>query len=622
MIRRFLIALFLLFPSLMQAADGDWAEVRSPHFVIITDAGEKRGREVALRFEQMRSVFGTLLQRSALNIPVFTEVVAFRNRPEIEKYSSGPAGAAGFFLRAPDHQFIALDLSSTDPYAPVLHEFAHVLLDANYPRTQPWFDEGFAQYFSAAQITNKEVLLGGAHPGDSQALNASPWMSFADLAKIEVKPSSDEATSRHSLFYAQSWAVVHYIFDQRKLAEAGNYFDLTENHQTSTGEAARRAFGVDAATFMSGVQSSYQAGHVTPYRIPTPESLQPDLFPTKKLAALEAQGALADLHAHSREHRAEAMREFEAIVKADPNNELAHRGLGFIALESNDLSAADKHLKEARAINAKDARLLYYSARLLALRPDPENIHRSDPAIMETYLVGATNLDADFADAWHLLADARRRQNKIEIAIDAEANAVKLSPRNESYQQALARLYVDGRQWDNAKYVYGALKTSRNESTANGAEKMLSAIEQVKQNGGKIALPAEAAAAAAIQPTPEEQVIDHGPNNSTNAASEKPDTRPVKFMTATLAGVSCDGKSAVLNLATTAAPAKGSKTTRVRLVKMLVPDIQQVILVGVDTFSCDWRNQKVALNYKEGASPSMVANAAKYEGDVVSIEMH
>lgn len=621
MIRRFLIALFLLLPSLTYAADGDWAEVRSPHFVIITDAGEKKGREVVLRFEQMRSAFGTLLQRSAINIPVFTEVVAFRNRAEIEQYSSGPAGAAGFFLRAPDHQFIALDLSSTDPYAPVLHEFAHMVLDANYPRTQPWFDEGFAQYFSAAEISNKEVWVGGAHQGDSQALNAA-WMSFADLAKIEVKPSSDEATSRHSLFYAQSWAMVHYIFSQHKLPEAGNYFDLTENHQISTGEAMRRAFGVDAATFMNEVQSYYRSGRATPYRIATPESLQPDLYASKKLASLEAQATLADLHAHSREHRVEAMREFEAIVKADPNNELAHRGLGYIALENNDLTSAERHLKEARTINAKDPRLLYYSARLLTLRPDPENIHRSDPAIMETYLVGATNLDADFADAWHLLADARRRQNKIEIAIDAEVNAVKLSPRNESYQRALARLYVDGRQWDNAKYVYSALRTSRNESTASAAEKMLSAIEQVKQNGGKIALPAEAAAVPAMQPSPEEQVIDHGPSNPTNIATEKPDTRPVKFMKATLAGVSCDGKSAVLNLATAAAPAKGAKTARVRLVKMLVPDIQQVILVGVDTFSCDWRNQKVALNYKEGASPNVVANATRYEGDVVSIEMH
>jgi hypothetical protein len=54
----------------------------------------------------------------------------------------------------------------------------------------------------------------------------------------------------------------------------------------------------------------------------------------------------------------------------------------------------------------------------------------------------------------------------------------------------------------------------------------------------------------------------------------------------------------------------------------LVPDIQQVILINADTFSCDWRNQKVALNYKEGPAPNTVANAASYEGDVVSIEMH
>src|SRR4051812_27253800 len=99
MIRRVSPRLLLLLPSLIHATDQDWTEVRSPHFVIITDAGDKKGREVALRFEQMRSAFGALLQRSTINFPVFTEIVAFRNRAEIEKYSNGPAGAAGFFLR-------------------------------------------------------------------------------------------------------------------------------------------------------------------------------------------------------------------------------------------------------------------------------------------------------------------------------------------------------------------------------------------------------------------------------------------------------------------------------------------------------------------------------------------
>src|ERR1700736_2986384 len=37
--------------------DPEWVEVRSPHFSVVTDAGEKRGRETAMRFEQMRAVF-------------------------------------------------------------------------------------------------------------------------------------------------------------------------------------------------------------------------------------------------------------------------------------------------------------------------------------------------------------------------------------------------------------------------------------------------------------------------------------------------------------------------------------------------------------------------------------
>ena len=117
-------------------------------------------------------------------------------------------------------------------------------------------------------------------------------------------------------------------------------------------------------------------------------------------------------------------------------------------------------------------------------------------------------------------------------------------------------------------------------------------------------------------------MIDHGKEADANPAPAKADMRPVRFLKATLAGVACDGKSAVLSLALVPTPAKGAKVNRVRLMKMLVPDIQQVILVGVDSFSCDWRNQKVALNYKEGVSPNVVANAAAYDGDVVSIEMH
>src|SRR5438270_382041 len=170
----------LLLPRNVLAGEQAWTEVRTPHFVLMTDAGEKKGREVGLRFEQMRSVFGTLLERAKINIPVPTEIIAFRNHAEIEKYATlfhgKPVEVAGFFQPGQDRNFIAVDLSSEDPYEVVFHEYAHMLLNANYPRTQVWFDEGFAEYFSSTQITNKEVAVGGVHEGHAFLLNSPQWM--------------------------------------------------------------------------------------------------------------------------------------------------------------------------------------------------------------------------------------------------------------------------------------------------------------------------------------------------------------------------------------------------------------------------------------------------------------
>ncbi|MGB7330416.1 MAG: hypothetical protein WBD25_03440, partial [Terriglobales bacterium] len=68
----------LLPPKPAWAQDKDepkWIEVHTAHFSVITDAGEKRGREAALRMEQMRAVFGQLILKDKLKMPVPITVV-------------------------------------------------------------------------------------------------------------------------------------------------------------------------------------------------------------------------------------------------------------------------------------------------------------------------------------------------------------------------------------------------------------------------------------------------------------------------------------------------------------------------------------------------------------------
>lgn len=74
-----LLACLVVSSTLTFAGDLQWVEVRSPNFSVITDAGEKKGRDVALHFEQMRSVFGKLMTRANVNLSVPLQIVAFRN---------------------------------------------------------------------------------------------------------------------------------------------------------------------------------------------------------------------------------------------------------------------------------------------------------------------------------------------------------------------------------------------------------------------------------------------------------------------------------------------------------------------------------------------------------------
>ena len=54
-----------------------------------------------------------------------------------------------------------LNLFEDESWRAVAHDFAHMLLNYNYPPAQGWFDEGLAEYFSSIRVDNKQVEIGG-----------------------------------------------------------------------------------------------------------------------------------------------------------------------------------------------------------------------------------------------------------------------------------------------------------------------------------------------------------------------------------------------------------------------------------------------------------------------------
>src|SRR6202050_3448563 len=165
-----LAATFCVVPTVF-AGETQWVEVRSPNFSVITDAGEKRGREVAMRFEQMRGVFGALMTKANVNLPVPLQIVAFRNTKEMRQvaplFNGKPTQLAGLFQEGGDRNFIMLDMSVENPWAVVFHEYAHQLMNGNLQGELPaWFEEGFAVYFSSIEVDGKEARVGKIRNAD------------------------------------------------------------------------------------------------------------------------------------------------------------------------------------------------------------------------------------------------------------------------------------------------------------------------------------------------------------------------------------------------------------------------------------------------------------------------
>ncbi len=588
------------------AADPQWLEIRSPHFSVVTDAGEKRGREVAMRFEQMRAVFGALMVKANVNIPIPLQIVAFRNTKELRQiaplWHGKPIQLAGLFQSGEDRSFIMLDMSVENPWTVVFHEYAHRLMNGILTaQVDPWFEEGFAEYFSSIEVDSKEARVGKIPNYEYEVLQQDGMMKIADLFKVRQNSSTYNETGDHrTVFYAESGMLVHYLFDNNLIAKLSPYFILKIDKGMPVEDAIQQSFAMSAAQFDKVLRNYASSGHFMYYPIPTPPNINAKEYAMKPLTALDGGAVIADIHLHSPDYHEKAISEFQEILKAQPDNAAACRGLGYAYLQKQDFGQAGVYFKRAAQADSKDPRVHYYSALLMSREDsfgDPARLSEMTKEI-ET----AIALDPGFADAYTLLSFAQMRGGDVSGGLTSMKKAVSLSPRNENYRFNLAQMYLSNQQPAQAIAVLQMLQKSGDQQVAHRAGVSLAQAQEFQ---------AAMKAAHAPDPTVERRSAGEapigGPVRIEKASADDgvkviPNETPAKYLKGTVLSIDCSSTpSATLTVVS------GTKTW-----KMRVSDSKHVLVMGADEFSCSWNRQKVALNYRE------TGDAA---GSVISIEV-
>ena len=661
------------------AEPSPWLEIHSTHFSVITDAGEKKGREVALRFEQMRAVFASLLTKDRLNQPAPLTILALRNDKSYYQLAplrqGQPIAAPGFFLPGDDQQFIVLNMFESDPWRAVTHDLAIMLLTYNYPPAQGWFDEGLAEYFSSIHVDNKQVEIGGdpelspsvaedllgnqrdAHPARSltELLGAQVWLSLPDLFAMKHDPSTRNSGTHHTLYYAESWIVMHYLLHKNQLPETGAYFDLVLNQHVPVEEAIQKAYGMSAAELEQAIKDYFHAQNALISAVDSARQAKPDpnnpansgetdhfaapvgaddsTITAKAMPDADARAIYAGIQIRIPERREAGLKTLtdlattptEADKKAevkqtrrvgeDPEqlpsnaigNEIAHRTLAWDHIQHNQFEEAFTDLGDCAVLNPGDMWVRYYLS-LAKYRMAQEK--RSDMlglANMMLDLRAVLEWYPEMADAYDLLALARNAGGGATAALQAERAAIGLSPRDERYVLHLAEIYVASKRWDSADRLLDRLKASSNPQIAAQAADLLSQAGAQRKYGISLDSRANDQPKFAPQKSPfdvlEEDAAKREAGENAGQEGESVDKRSTKFAKGRLVDVDCSQSPvAILTVRSTTGE-----------IKLRAADYRSLLLIGADSFSCDWHDRQVTVNYK----PS-----GRSGGDLVSLEVH
>ncbi|MGO9087426.1 MAG: TonB family protein [Terriglobales bacterium] len=447
MSRKFLL-LFLLaafVPSAGAQADA-WLQVTTPHFVVISNSTEQEARHTALQFERMRSVFARVFPDQNIDTPTPIVVLAVQDKRNLQAIEpsaylgKGQAFLVGWFLHAPEKNYVLILLNAPGqhPYAPIYHEYAHFVQSRTGEWMPLWLSEGWAEFYQTAEILANEVVLGKFDVGTWQVLESNRLLPLPTLFAVDMHSPYYHEEEKTSMFYAESWALTHYI----KMKDARenthriqDYLDLVHKNADAVA-AATQAFG-DLAQLQSDLRRYIANPDFDLLHIPGFTDVDDSHFTVQTLTQTQADTVRADLMAYD-QRDAEARTLAGAVLHDDPANVQALETMGYMAFRQLNFDEARQWFEQALKLDPQNLLANYYFAGAVIRKGLPD---AATQARVENSLRTAIKLNPSFAPAYYGLGLLFTMQGKnYEEARRWIEKAIEMDPGNVEFRIDYANL--------------------------------------------------------------------------------------------------------------------------------------------------------------------------------------
>ncbi len=437
----------------------DWIEARSANFRIYSVLGEERTTELLRHLEIMRATLGDAAEESTYEAGVPTIIIAVDNRDDYVLIGA-PAYSGGFFFSdLRENAILIEDSHDTEGIQVILHEYAHYLNRRSgrvrYPR---WYEEGNAEYLSHSRLRDNAFEYAIAPQEYVTTLGFGTWMPIVDLLQVSDAASLVEIDA--SMFYAQSWLLVHYL-KTRAQSDASVTRQLVDyaSHAAAglePDDAFVRAFGVEPDALDQELLKYFLERKFERRSVPANTALPGFSTRIRAMSPTEAQLALAQM-ALRFENIDGAERWFEEVLSDNDLRALAEAGLGRVAGYRGDIEAANARFESAIYLMAWDFTIWmdyaqYWAQRVSASYSSDERIRYAGRLIdsLESALtISDATPELNSLMGFAYLAKGRDPFEAIEYLEAAAADA----PHDQASRLLLANAYLYVGRLDDAVRV-------------------------------------------------------------------------------------------------------------------------------------------------------------------------
>ena len=390
---RYAALLFIVLIVSPVARAASWIALSTPNFQLYSTADETEARETLETFEQTRDFFLRVRVATPVSaLPV--TLVTFGTAKEYKPYEFRSFTPA-YFISDEQRDYVVMSALADDRNRAAIHEYVHLVVRHSGLQLPVWFNEGIADVYSTMKVRDGKIIVGASPKDRTYSLTTGKWLRLPALVAVDTKSPEYTEGNRATVFYAQSWLLVHMLMLGEGYSDKFDAFVKRLSDSGSSQVAFSEVYGKSLAEVQTAMNTYFRgtsigaAGYQATLRAA-------EIGPARPATDMETGLTLAKLSSLLGRFP-EATTRLDALAAKHPDNYEIDEARAYLAWRSNALPEAARYFQAAIAHGTPEWKTPWDLARLLELG-------KRDRALQTEMLRAAILKSPNLGDARLLLA--------------------------------------------------------------------------------------------------------------------------------------------------------------------------------------------------------------------------